>query len=158
MSFETKWNRSETIPTNSGDRFAPVYKLTVDNDLELDGETDLYAEIQSHAESVDIKTIIARYQAGDESILNSRHGQYIDLSELPCTFAEMHQKIIDAENEFNSLPIEIRSEYDFDTAKFIADIGSEHWANMFNHIKASGIDDDNKDDKKKEELKDESEL
>ena len=128
--FETKWNREETQPTNSGSPIAPVYKLTVDNDLEEDGEINLYDEIQSHADSVDIYTILSRFEQGDESVLSKRNGQYVDLTQLPTTFAEMHQKIIDAENEFNALPLEIRSEYEFDISKFIADIGSEHWFNL----------------------------
>ena len=137
--FETKWNRSETEPSNSGDAIAPVYKLTADNDLEVDGELDTYAEIQSHADSVDIYTIISRFEQGDEGILTKRNGQYVDLTQLPTTFAEMHQKIIDAENEFNALPLDIRSAYDFDTSKFIADIGSDHWFNLMNPVKSEPV-------------------
>ena len=133
--FETKWNRSETEFTNSGSPIAPVYKLTADNDLEVDGEVNLYDEIQSHADSVDIYTILSRFEQGDESVLSKRNGQYVDLTELPTTFAEMHQKIIDATNEFNALPLEIRSEYEFNVSKFIADIGSEHWFNLMNPVK-----------------------
>ena len=65
--FETKWNREETQPTNAGSPIAPVYKLTADNDLELDGEVNLYDEIQSHADSVDIYTILSRFEQGDVS-------------------------------------------------------------------------------------------
>ena len=133
--FETKWNREETQPTDSGSPIAPVYQLTVDNDLEVNGEVNLYDEIQSHADSVVIYTILSRFERGDESVLSKRNGQYVDLTQLPTTFAEMHQKIIDAENEFNSLPLEIRSEYEFDVSKFIADIGSEHRFNLLSPIK-----------------------
>lgn len=137
--FETKWNRAETEFTDSGSPIAPVYKLTADNDLEVDGEVNLYDEIQSHADSVDIYTILSRFEQGDESVLSKRNGQYVDLTQLPTTFAEMHQKIIDAENEFNALPLEIRSEYEFDVSKFIADIGSEHWFNLLSPNKQDPV-------------------
>ena len=133
--FETKWNRSETEPTNSGSPIAPIYKLTADNDLEEDGEINIYDEIQSHADSVDIYTIISRFEQGEEGMLSKRNGQYVDLTQLPTTFAEMHQKIIDAEIEFNALPLDVRSAYDFDTSKFIADIGSDHWFGIMNPVK-----------------------
>ena len=137
--FETKWNREETQPTDSGSPIAPTYKLTVDNDLEVDGEVNLYDEIQSHADSVDIYTILSRFEQGDESVLSKRNGQYVDLTQLPTTFAEMHQKIIDASNEFDALPLEIRSEYEFDVSKFIADIGSDHWFNLLSPTKQDPV-------------------
>ena len=137
--FETKWNNSETPSTECGDPIAPVYKLTPDNDLEVDGESDIYAEIQSHADSVDIYTIISRFEQGDQGVLTKRNGQYIDLTELPTTFAEMHQKIIDATNEFDALPLEIRSEYSFDVSQFISDIGSDHWFSLMNPIKKDSV-------------------
>ena len=107
--------------------------------MEVDGEVNLYDEIQSHADSVDIYTILSRFEQGDESVLSKRNGQYVDLTELPTTFAEMHQKIIDASNEFNALPLEIRSEYEFDVSKFIADIGSEHWFKLMNPVKKDTV-------------------
>jgi len=137
--FETKWNRSETLSTVCGDPITPVYKLTADNDLEVDGEIDTYAEIQSHADSVDIYTIISRFEQGDQGVLTKRNGQYIDLTELPTTFAEMHQKIIDATNEFDALPLEIRSEYSFDVSQFISDIGSDHWFSLMNPTKKDSV-------------------
>ena len=128
--FETKWNRKETEPSQPGERFAPVYRLTADGDLEQDGEVDTYAEIQSHAESCDIYKIMERYLNGETELLNRKSGQWIDLTELPTTFAEMHQKIIDAEQAFLELPLDVRAEYNFSTAEYIADIGTEHWINI----------------------------
>ena len=150
--FETKWIREETQPSNSGSPIAPVYKLTADNDLEVDGEINIYDEIQSHADSVDIYTILSRFEQGDESVLSKRNGQYVDLTELPMTFAEMHQKIIDSENEFNSLPLAIRSEYEFDVSKFIADIGSDHWFNLLSPTKEDSAKQDPASEVKKSEV------
>ena len=63
----------------------------------------------------------------------------MDLTQLPTTFAEMHQKIIDAKNEFDALPLDIRSAYEFDVSKFIADIGTDHWFNLMNPVKKDSV-------------------
>ena len=156
--FETKWNRSEAAYSETGSRFAPQYKLTADGDLEQDGEIDTYAEIQSHADSCDIYTILQRYENGETDVLNRRNGQYVDLTEFPTTFAEMHQKIIDATNEFDHLPLRVREEYNFSAAEFIADIGSDRWFNLMNENREKPAETENKEDlkeEKKEEEKDE---
>ena len=55
--FETKWNRTPSADSEPGSQLAPVYTLTADNDLEQDGEINIYNQIQSHAESCDIYKI-----------------------------------------------------------------------------------------------------
>lgn len=137
--FETKWNRSETPNTETGERYAPVYKLTATGDLEQDGEIDTYAEIQSHADSTDIYTIMARYENGETEILNRKNGQWIDLTEMPTTFAEMHQLIIEADQTFQNLPLDIREKYNFSTADYIADIGSPRWIELMKGEKADDV-------------------
>jgi hypothetical protein len=99
-------------------------------DLEVVGEKDIYAEIQSHADSVDIKTIMKRYELGDESVLHKKQGQFIDLSDMPTNFVDIMQTVITAENNFNSLPLEVRKAYNFSPAEYIADIGSEKWLKL----------------------------
>lgn len=86
-----------------------------------------YAEIQSHAQSVDIKNIMLRYEMGDTNILNKTNGQFIDISDMPTNFADIMKTVITAENNFNELPLDIRKEYNFNVSEYIADIGSERW-------------------------------
>lgn len=129
--FKNKYDERTRTYSQAGKRFAPLYKLTANNDLKLDGEKDLYAEIQSHAQSVDIKNIMIRYEMGDTKVLEKRHGEYLDLTDMPGTFAEVHQTVINAENLFNELPLEIRKVYNFSTAEYIADIGSDRWKELF---------------------------
>lgn len=111
-----------------------VYKLEkqlVDRDgqrdLEVVGKTDFYQYIQSHKDSVDINVLLARYQQGDLSALERVKGQYLDISEAPKSLAEMYSFVSNASEFFNKLPLDVRKEYDFNPASFIADIGSDRW-------------------------------
>ena len=111
-----------------------VYKLEkqlVDHngqrDLEIVGKTDFYEYIQSHKDSVDINVLLSRYQQGDISALDRVKGQYLDISEAPKSLAEMYSFVNNASEFFNKLPLEVRKEYSFNPASFIADIGSDRW-------------------------------
>jgi hypothetical protein len=153
--FKTKYDGRDRHYSNHGSRFAPVYSLkskTAGNvELEVVGEKDIYAEIQSHADSVDIKTIMKRYELGDESVLYKKHGQFIDVSDMPTNFADIMKTVITAENNFNSLPLEVRKQYNFSAAEYIADIGSERWLKILgieSNEKAKEIGEVKKDDVK----------
>lgn len=132
--FKTKYDEREKVITESGSGFSPIFSLKSKEagviDLEITGEKDLYQEIQSHAESVDIKNILLRYELGDTSALEKRQGQYIDITDLPTNFADIMKTVITAENQFNELPLEIRKEYNFSPSEYIADIGSEKWLGL----------------------------
>lgn len=140
--FRTQYDRIEVI-SEHGDRFEETYTPVLSDtgvlELEADGMRDIYAYIQSFADSCDLNLIVARYAQGDLSAaqkLNYRQGMYGDFTEMPKTFAEMQQRIIDAENLFMSLPLETRAQYNHSAAEFVADIGSEKWK------KAMGIEID----------------
>ena len=133
-----------------GTRAVPVFSKVADKNgvvsLQITGEKDLYAEIQSHAESVDIINIMQRYEIeGDPSILNQKTGVYIDITEVPKTFAEVQGIIIAETNRFNQLPLEIRQHFNFSVEEYVASIGTEKY-NQF-------IENLNKEEPKEEEPK-----
>lgn len=84
------------------------------------GEVNIYDEIQSHAESCDINVLMKRYQNGDAAALSKVQGTYFDSTGMPKTYAEMLNTIIAAESQFNSLPLEERSKFDFSFEKWLA--------------------------------------
>lgn len=135
MQFQSKYKFREEINSESGNNIAPVYSIaTTENGslaLQVTGEINLYQRIQSHSDSVDLKQIIARYEAtGDSSFLSKRQGQYIDITDMPTNFADVMKTVITAENQFNELPIEVRKAYNFSASEYIADIGSDKWLNL----------------------------
>lgn len=141
--FKTKYDERQKTISESGSRFTPVFSLKSKEsgviDLEITSEKNTYQEIQSHAESVDIKNIMLRYEMGDETLLNKRQGQYIDITDMPTNFADIMKTVITAENQFKELPLEIRKEYNFSPSEYIADIGSDRWMRLFSPQKQEEI-------------------
>lgn len=145
MLFDNKYTRmGKRYYAECGSRIAPVYTLAATEkgviELEITGQKDLYSEIQSHADSVDIKSILLRYEHGETEVLKQRNGTYVDITELPTSFAGILQLVISAENEFAALPLEIRKEYNYNASEYIADIGSERWMSIFGR-KETATDD-----------------
>ena len=132
MKFFTNWsNRPEKKSTCPGNRFEPTYKLAIDDngvrDLAVSGQTDTYAFIQSHAISCDINYIIERFARGDETALSKVQGIYGDFTQVPTSLAELAQRAIDAENIFNSLPIEKREKFNFSPTEFFTKFGTDEF-------------------------------
>lgn len=118
-----------------GDRYKKTYYPVIDDaghfDLKEKGVVDTYAEIQSHADSVDINRIIARLADGDVSVLEKHKGFFADVSEIPNNYAAVLQRISDAELVFADLPVEIREQFNHDPGEFIASFGTEKFYNVF---------------------------
>lgn len=142
--FVTRYNaRERELPfANPGERFVKTYQPNMGADGVLDlieaEPFDLYESIQSHADSVDINLIISRFINGDVSVLNRREPMYFDATEMPKTYAEMYQKVIDAHNYFEQLPLEVREKFGHSPETFFALIGTDEWNdNMKDYLNPS---------------------
>lgn len=146
--FVTRYNaRERDLPfANPGERFVKTYQPNVGPDGVLDlieaEPFDLYESIQSHADSVDINLIISRFINGDVSVLNRREPMYFDATEMPRTYAEMYQKVIDAHNYFEQLPLDVREKFGHSPETFFALIGTDEWSEkMKDFIKPDDVID-----------------
>lgn len=123
------FKREDSFISNAGSPYRKVFKLKVQDDGSRDlvavGEYNFYDEIQSHADSVDISNILDRYARGDISVLNRVSSVYGDFTSMPTTLGELSQRILDANDLFNNLAVDVRREFDFDAGKFFASLGSE---------------------------------
>lgn len=130
MSFRNQFERIP-VKSNSGSRYVVTYKPHYSDsgalDLIEDQKIDVYEQIQSFKESCDIKTILARYAAGDESALNRRLPYFGDFSEMPTSLAGYLQLLADAENTFAQLPADIRANFNHSPAEFFASIGTDNF-------------------------------
>lgn len=132
-TFRTQYNR---IQKNSvpGDRFAPTYSPKVDENgvIELveSGKVDTYAKIQAWRESCDIKVILQKYINGDSSALNRHMPLFGDFSDSPKSLSDYYQAMIDAENAFNNLPVDVRAKFNHSPSEFFTSIGTD----KFNEI------------------------
>lgn len=124
--------------TPSGEEVEEMLAMKIDDNgnetFYVKGKTNVWEKIQAFKSETEIETILKRLtDTGDASILERANPQYIDISEMPDNIFEAHQKIKDAEETFNNLPIEIRREYEFNFNKYLADYGSKNW------LKAMGL-------------------
>lgn len=138
MKFQTQFQRKSDcrICSEPGSGMKDTYKMHVDEDgkreLRKSGEYNLYAEIQSYKDSVSIDYILTRFMNGDDSALSRAQGIYGDFTSMPTTLAELQQRVIDAEDLFNSLPLDIRAQYNHSASEFFAQLDSEKTKNIFN--------------------------
>lgn len=120
--------------TESGDPMKPVYtpKLQSDGFVELvqTGEEDLQEYIDSFAEECTIDYVLKRCAVGDQTVLSKRQGVYGDFTDVPKTYAEVLQKVIDGHTYFDSLPLAVRKKFDQSFEKWFMMIGSDDWLKM----------------------------
>lgn len=132
--FRTQFDR-KAVPYPDTTSIVTDYQLSLAPDgkevLVAVGEHDIYPEIQSHAKSVDINEIVLRYQRGDIDVLAQRAGVYGDFTNMPTSYAELYQNVLDAQAYFDSLPLEIRQKFDHSFSKFFSSIGTPEFNAVF---------------------------
>lgn len=123
-SFKTQYDARDRITTHPGNPIKQLYSGSYNErgqvELKEDGTEDLYAFIQSFAESTDIHSILKRYQNGEIDVLQKVQGFYGDITEMPKTYAEALQRIADSEKVFMSLPVDVRAEFGHSFSEFLA--------------------------------------
>lgn len=141
MGFKNIYNinREDRLISKSGEKTRPDYKPTYGNDgkyrLEVCGEINSYDDIQSYHDTCDLQQIIAKYNmTGNADLLNKRHGFYMDISEFPETYAEMQNAMIQAEMEFNSMPLEFKKKFNNNVREFFVEMGTEGFYEKINPI------------------------
>lgn len=129
-------NKFETC---SGDRYHITYEPVVNPDgtisLVENGKEDIQAKIDSYREKTDIAYIIKRLEMGDTSVLNQNNPMYGDFTDMPKSYAEVLQLVIDAENSFYKLPLDTRNKFDNDYKQWLAQAGSLEWSERMGFIK-----------------------
>lgn len=124
IEFPTMYDPHVDIFADPGCEDVPIYSPSVDNDghivLEEIGVKNLPEYIDSFRESCDINNLVARFNAGDVSALSRVQGAFFDATALPHTYAEMLNTVINAEQTFNSLPLEIREKFDNSYVKWLS--------------------------------------
>lgn len=141
--YDTDFDREFTNP---GETEAPIYSPIVDSEgrisLEVSGIRNIPEFIDSYRESCDINNIVARFSAGDVSVLSRSQGAFFDATQLPHSYAEMLNTVINAERTFNQLPLEVRERFENSYVKWISTMDdAEKFAVMM------GVSHETSDDK-----------
>lgn len=93
-----------------------------------DVEKHTFDEIQAQKEQCLIENILKRSMEGDIAALEVMRGQYADITNAPSSLAEAQQAMITLKESFEHLPKDIRKEFDYNYEKYIAEFGSDEWA------------------------------
>lgn len=130
--FRTILDPPKVTVTPSGTKEEDIWQLKIDEKgnetFYIAGKTNVYEKIQAHLEETKLENILAKcIDTGDTTLLEQRQGFYADISEMPSTWIEAQNKIKNAENIFNNLPLEVRKQYDNNFNKYLADVGSKTW-------------------------------
>lgn len=129
--FYSKTNPRQDIGIHVGRKEKNTYSMRVDDfghkELVNTGVTNFYDKIQEQVEDTKIENIIKRATMGDFQALNRNNPLFGDFTNAPTSLADAQNKIIQLENAFEKLPLEIRRAYDHSPEKFIADAGSENF-------------------------------
>lgn len=124
QGFLTQYDARDRIKSNPGNPIKHLYTGSYNErgqvELKEDGTEDLYAFIQSFAESTDIHSILKRYQNGEVDVLEKVQGFYGDITEMPKTYAEALQRIADSEKVFMSLPVDVRAKFGHSFSEFLS--------------------------------------
>lgn len=125
--FRTQYTPHDRVQCNHGSREHVRYGGHYDDHgrvvLEEIGRVNLYDEIQSHAESVDIHVLLERYKRGDVDALSQAQGFYGDVLDFPKTYAAALNHMNEMERQFMALPVEIREKFGYSFSEFLASSG-----------------------------------
>lgn len=128
----TKFSVPEKKKTESGSRYLNTYQEEIDKDtgkkhLVKSGETNIYAMIQEDLEDSKIENILKRAALGDLKALNQRETLYVDATNMPKTLMEAQNIVLKAKQEFETLPLEVRKEFDNSAEKYISEMGTKEF-------------------------------
>lgn len=117
------------------DVLSPCFRPDGTIELKVTDRVDIKMEINSHRDETDMAYILSRLMVGDDSVLNPRPPMYGDFTQMPKSYVEMLNMVIDGERYFDSLPIETRREFDNDRGKWFASIGSDSWLDAMGFVR-----------------------
>lgn len=122
--------KPKRLPNEPGNIIEPQYRERYDENgnayLEQIGEINTYEKIQSYRDEVDPMSILARYAAGDTTVM-ANPGWYIDTSKLPTNYIEWRNLMNEQKEKFETLPLEIRNKFNNNFDQWAATAGEPEW-------------------------------
>lgn len=124
-------NEERKFYSNPGSPIKTIYSPKINDDGTFDlvetGKENVQEYIDSFAEETCMAYIIKKCEMGDTSVLSKRQGTYGDFTEIPKTYRDLLQTVIDGRTYFESLPVEVRSKFGHSFEQWFAQIGSKEW-------------------------------
>lgn len=156
MKWKSQYDARDRIVTFPGDPIKQLYTGSYNErgqvELKENGTEDLYAYIQSFAESTDIHSILRRFNNGEIDVLEKVQGFYGDITEMPKTYAEALQRISDSEAVFNSLPVDVRAKFNHSFSEFLSASQDADFLDRLGVVKQDPVVSENKVQVEKKEV------
>ena len=101
--------------SNPGNRYKSNYIGDVQHngmiELHETGKDDLWALHNACKNDADINVIVARFCAGDVSVLSRRQGFFGDFSDMPTNLAEFMNAGVTSQEAYNKLPDDVKEKF-----------------------------------------------
>ena len=140
----TSIDASERVFSNVGSPEVDLYVAEVGDDgavdLVVNGKKNLYDEIQSHRDSVDLKLLLQRFNNGEVDVLSKVQGTYVDLTNMPKSYADMLNLIKRGESDFLNLPVDVRAKFDHSFEKWLVSFGSPEWRSKMDRLDVKEVE------------------
>lgn len=147
MEFRTRYSRIR-CHTDAGSPYLNTYKNSVDKDghiilIKTDRPDNIQNKIEAERSSCDLKAILARLTKDELTKYDiSRGGLFGDFTKVPKSISEFHQRFVDAENFFKTLPVEVRDAFDQSSSVFFSSIGTEYYDNIMKNYFPENYDNE----------------
>lgn len=140
--FRCQFDPHDRVFQEVGCPVQPTYSAKYDTDGVLDlvqtGEVNLYDQIQSHRDSVDIHVLMQRFEAGDVDCLSQAQGIYADVSGMPTTYAEVLNAVIQGQQTFDQLPLDVRAKFGHSFSEWLSAMDKPDFAERMGYSVDSG--------------------
>lgn len=124
MKFRTQFDSLSPVFSEVGSPERTLYGSHFDErgriELEETGKENIYDYIQSFKDSTNIHVILKRFANGEKEVLERVQSTFADVTDFPVTYAELLNTVNDGEAFFNSLPKEVRAQFDHSFGVFMA--------------------------------------
>lgn len=140
VKIYSAFDRPKTIPHPRCTKVVMEHSLHINEKtgeeyLVLDTERRVYDYIQEGREETLVANIVRKYKEGDANALAAMNGKFIDIMNAPTSLLDALVSIRKAEQEFDTLPLDIRTKFNNDPNQFIAGYGTNDWADKMGLIK-----------------------
>lgn len=99
----------------------------------------LYAKIQAERDLVELKAILERYEAGDDTALDRVTGMYIDTIDMPTNYMELYSAVSKANDIFAAMPTDIKEKYNNNPATFWKNYGTTGFDDVVNAYRSDQL-------------------
>lgn len=132
--FRTVFDKGDANSV-TGSAYADEYTASYDDNgvlvLDIVGKHDIYSDIQSYKDSVDVYNILRRYAAGELDVLEKVQGFYEDVSKMPKSYQDVLNMVTKTEQFFDGLPAEDKQLFNNSFSEFMVAMGQKDFFDRF---------------------------